>query len=273
MTDREDWWQQQNPQQDYGQYPQEPSWQRQQYDPAAHRQRMQSPQQPPWPQQAQTPLQGESGQRQGYGQPSYPPAQGYGQQPAWGEPSQRAYPPQQPSPLQSPPGRRRQPSWPAQHKLLTGILALAAVVVIAVAAVALGGTSKPSAAAAAAAKTETCKQQYAVWKTGPAKAGADKIVADLGKLQSAANAEDIPETDADLKAAGDDANALKAYPMPACADPAGYWPQVLTDIKAGGDNVGSASGLGGMILAMAPLKMVQQLETKLGAELKRTTAH
>ena len=61
--------------------------------------------------------------------------------------------------------------------------------------------------------------------------------------------------------------------MPACADPAKYWQQVLSEVKAGGDNAGSTSGLGGMLLALEPLKKVPPLETKLSAELKRTTVH
>ena len=57
--------------------------------------------------------------------------------------------------------------------------------------------------------------------------------------------------------------------MPACADPGGYWMQVLAHIKAAGDNAGSASGLGGLLLAEAPLKQVPGMEQKLTQELKR----
>lgn len=96
------------------------------------------------------------------------------------------------------------------------------------------------------------------------------MVADMQKMQSAANAEDIPETDAALKAAGNDAAAPQAHPMPACADPAGYWPQMLTDLKAAGDNAGSAPGLGGLMTAMAPIENMKPLESKLSAELART---
>lgn len=60
-------------------------------------------------------------------------------------------------------------------------------------------------------------------------------------------------------------------PAPACADPHGYWRQILARIKAAGDNAGTASGLTGLILAEAPLKAIPALEKKLDAELKRTT--
>lgn len=230
---------------------------------------------------------------QNWGQaPQYPP-QGYGQQypqdqpwrpqqydpyahqqrigsqqpapqaPSWEQPGHG----QPPSPGRQP-HRRGRSRWP----VYTGLGILFFVVAGGI-AYALAGHGSSAGPAAAVAKTETCKQQYAAWKASPAKAGADKMVAAMEKVQSAADAEDIPETDTDLKAAGNDAAALRAYPMPACADPAGYWPRILTDIKAGGDNAGAASGLGGMILAMEPLKKVQPLESKLTTELKRTTAH
>jgi hypothetical protein len=41
-------------------------------------------------------------------------------------------------------------------------------------------------------------------------------------------------------------------------------------IKAAGDNAGSASGLGGILLAEAPLKQVPGLQHKRSAELKQT---
>ncbi len=57
--------------------------------------------------------------------------------------------------------------------------------------------------------------------------------------------------------------------MPACADPGRYWGQVLALIKAAGDNAGSASGLGGLLLAEAPLKQLPGVEQKLSAEQKK----
>jgi hypothetical protein len=158
------------------------------------------------------------------------------------------------------PHRRRRSRAP----LYAGI---AAVIVIAGggAAYALTGSSGP-------AKPLTCKQQYAAWKTGPARDLAQRTLGPDGKaLQSAANSEDIPATVAALKTIGNDAIRLQQYPMPACADPAGYWTRMLADMKAAGDNAGSASGLGALVAAMAPMQQAQPLEAKLSAELKRTT--
>jgi hypothetical protein len=145
---------------------------------------------------------------------------------------------------------------------------IAALIIIAGggAAYALAGHGTGSASAA---KPLTCKQQYDAWKTGPTHAHGMQLDADLSKVSAAGNAEDITALTSALKTAGADATTLEQYPMPACADPGGYWAQMLARIKAAGDNAGSASGLGGILLAEAPLKQVPGLEQKLTAELKR----
>ena len=122
---------------------------------------------------------------------------------------------------------------------------------------------------ASAAKPLTCKQRYEAWKSGPAGAPGKQLEADLSKVSAAASAEDITVLTSALKTAGADATALEQYPMPACADPRGYWVQMLARIKASGDNAASASGLSALILAEVPLKEVPGLEAKLTAELKR----
>lgn len=143
--------------------------------------------------------------------------------------------------------------------------ALAAVVAL----TACGSHVASTTAAAAPAATESCHQQYEAWKTGPAKAEAKKLAGALRALQSAG--EDLVLVTDSLKRAGRIAHQLQAYPMPACADPAGYWRKTLADIRAGGDNASTSSGLGAVLLAMAPLKKAPALERKLAAELKTTT--
>lgn len=130
----------------------------------------------------------------------------------------------------------------------------------------------PAAAAHAAPAPRSCKQQYSEWKQGTARAEGKKLTAALQAVQSASAAEDLPAMTAALKTAGTEAAALGSYPMPACADPHGYWNAVLARIRAAGDNAGTASGLGALLLAGAPLKEVPGLEAKLTAELKQTTA-
>lgn len=192
------------------------------------------------------------------GQPQYPPQPSY--QP----------PPQYQQPQYQPPGYGSQfppPGPPRRHKKSRGYATwIAAGVVIGVAAagaavyVLHGSNSGPL----------TCAQQYANWKTGPANAPGKQLEAAAAGISAAGKSEDIAVMDSGLKALGADATTLQAYPMPACADPAGYWSQYLGAMKAAGDNAGTASGLGGLLLAEAPLKQVPAIQSKLTAELAQT---
>lgn len=191
---------------------------------------------------------------QQHGQPQYPPQYPPANAPQWqGQPQ---YAPQQPQRREPPPRRTWRAGWAAG-----GVL-------VALAAIAGGALYVHHDRASAGPLT--CAQQYTAWKTGPARAGADRLKADLSAFSAAGKSEDIPEMDSGLKAMGADATAMESYPMPKCADPAGYWPQTLAAMKASGDNAGSASGLGGLILAEAPLKNAAPLESKLSAELAKT---
>jgi hypothetical protein len=145
------------------------------------------------------------------------------------------------------------------------LAALAPAAALALAACGSSGNGSPSAAPPA-----SCHQQYETWKAGPARDAAKSLVAQLHAIQAAGTASDIPRLTAALKAAGRAAASAASYPMPHCADPHGYWEAILTRIRAAGDNAGSASGLGGLLLAMVPLKEVPAIEHKLGAELEQT---
>ena len=196
------------------------------------------------------------------------------------------YPPQQPDAprgpygYQQPPPFRdrllpgsgmRQPPPPNRHR---GLMAAAGITVGVIVLAALGfyvtrgrGVGRP---AAAAATTASCRQQYQAWKYGPARPDGKKLAAALNGVQSAGTSDDITLMRAGLKRAGRIAHRLQAYPMPHCADPAGYWAQTVADIRASGDNAGAATGLMGLIAAEVPLKKVPALEHKLQAEVKST---
>jgi hypothetical protein len=122
---------------DYGQPPrqsrQDEPWQPQEYDPVAYQQHT-GPQQGPVGQQ--WPREQPNRQQQPYGQPWPPQDQQYAPQlPPWQQ--QSAMPPQTPK------GQRRK-SWPARHKVLTGLIAFGALVVIGAAA---SASNKPSTTA------------------------------------------------------------------------------------------------------------------------------
>lgn len=125
-----------------------------------------------------------------------------------------------------------------------------------------------AAHSAAAAPGQSCKQQYQAWKNGPALPVSKKLTTALNAAQSDDAIPNVPETLKDLQAAGSAAAELARYPIPKCADPGGYWAEILSHIKAAGDNAASASGLQGLLLAEEPAKDLNSLGAKLDAELK-----
>ena len=76
-------------------------------------------------------------------------------------------------------------------------------------------------------------------------------------------------TDA-LNQAGTAASRLSAAPPPHCADPKGYYGQMLAKVTAAGDGAKAASGLSALITAAARLKAEPGIERKLKAELDQT---
>jgi hypothetical protein len=136
---------------------------------------------------------------------------------------------------------------------------------------ACGTQAASTSSAATPAASASCAQQYHAWKYGPARAQGKRLAKALESVQSAGSSDDMALMGAGLKRSGRLAHELQAYPMPACADPAGYWKRSLADIRAAGDNAGTATGFMGLIAAEVPLKKVPALERKLSAELKTTT--
>lgn len=179
--------------------------------------------------------------------------------PGQSRPPQQGYWPQQPPPQQ--PKHRR------SHGVLITVLVLVAILAAGGAAWALGGHHMPGQAAA---KPPSCHQQYLNWKSSMA---GDKAAlnTDLTALQTASTSDDIPQMDAALKQLGTDVTTIQGSPIPSCADPAGYWPQVLRDLKAASDNATSQPGMSGILAASGPVQLVKPLEGKLKTELARTT--
>ena len=170
--------------QDYGRrYPQDKPWQPQENDPFAYTQNaggqqgtggQQRPQQvPPW--------HGAQGsQRQPHGQPSPPQSQ--------------QYPPQVP-PGQQPPGMPPQPqpkrkSWPARHKVLTGLMAVGALIVIIAAASASNKPSTPVAdtGAATSSTSPSAAGSSAAASTTPSTPAAPASPSMTGAQQQAVDA-------------------------------------------------------------------------------------
>jgi hypothetical protein len=71
-----------------------------------------------------------------------------------------------------------------------------------------------------------------------------------------------------LKKVGRAVLSAGRYPIPACADPKGYWAALLMHVNAAAGNANSPSGSASVTLS---LKGVPEIEHKLDAELKITT--
>jgi hypothetical protein len=160
---------------------------------------------------------------------------------------------------------------------ITTVAVPAAVLIAAVAGCSSSAAPEPHTASASAstsaAAAQTCHQLYQAWKTGPEKAIVDgPLKTDLKHVQGAGANDDLSAMRKALISIGRDAKALRANPIPACADPKGYWPRFLSLLQASGDNARTASGLFGLVAAEAPLKKIVPVENKLSAELKATGA-
>jgi hypothetical protein len=133
------------------------------------------------------------------------------------------------------------------------------------------GTTTNAATGPIAAKPQSCHDIYNNWRLHSGQlAIVTRLKADLDALSTAGTAEDFPLTRTDMVKVGADARQLGTYKMPACADPAGIYPKWIAALEAVGDNAKSATGLGSILLALAPLKLVKTLTTQLAGELHKT---
>ena len=135
-----------------------------------------------------------------------------------------------------------------------------------------GTAARPSAGSTspAASARPTCHQQYETWKVRPVLLTAKKnLAADQKALNAAVSSSDMLKLGEAFKALGKVGTVMAANPMPACADPKGYWVSMGDALVAGADNAkAGGSGLAGLLIAEVPLKTLSGIEGKLSAELK-----
>ena len=144
-------------------------------------------------------------------------------------------------------------------------LALAAACVAIVGLTACSHNTAPTAATASHATvtpipTVSCNQQYSTWKHGQGKGLLDA----LNAVSSAETAGDAHVLTVALKKARPAVARAAHHPMPACADPMGYWSVLLMHVNAAVASTGSASSV------RAAMKDVPKIEHKLVAEVKHT---
>ena len=145
-------------------------------------------------------------------------------------------------------------------------LALAAAGAAVVGLTACSHTATPTAASAShstgtSAVPVSCSQQYHTWEHGSGKG----LITTLHAASVASTAGDPQVITATLKKVRPAVARASRYPVPACADPMGYWSVLLMHMNAAAASKGSAS------TARPAMKGVPGIEHELTAELKATT--
>jgi hypothetical protein len=145
---------------------------------------------------------------------------------------------------------------------------LAAVGAAAAGLTACSNTAAPAAPATPAAASAShgsvrvpvsCSQQYNTWEQGQGKG----LIAALDAVSSAATAGDIQVLMTTLKQTSPAIARAARHPVPACADPRGYWDVLLMHVTAAAATKSSTSSV------QAAMKDVPQIEQQLTAELKQ----
>jgi len=106
----------------------------------------------------------------------------------------------------------------------------------------------------------SCRQQYDTWQHGQGRG----VMAALDAVSTAGTAGDAHALTAALQKARPAVDRAAHHPIPACADPRGYWDVLLMHLSAAAASKGSASS------ARAAMTGVPKIEHELTTELKST---
>ena len=146
-------------------------------------------------------------------------------------------------------------------------IALATVGAAVVGLTACSNTAAPAAAPASHGATSvartpvSCGQQYTTWMHQHGKG----LIAALGAVSSAQTAGDARVLTITLRRARPAVTLAARHPVPACADPRGYWDVLLMHVSAAAAARHSPSSV------RAAMKDVPKIQRQLTAELKQTT--
>jgi hypothetical protein len=149
-------------------------------------------------------------------------------------------------------------------------IALAAVGAAVAGLTACSNTAAPAAPGAPAAASAShgsvrvpvsCSQQYRSWEQGPGKG----LMAAIHAVSVAGTAGDPQVLTVALTKAEPAVARGASHPVPACADPRGYWNVLLMHVNAAVSSKASASSV------RAAMQDVPKLENELTAELKGTS--
>jgi hypothetical protein len=143
-------------------------------------------------------------------------------------------------------------------------LAAAGAAVIGLAACSNSGTPAAglsSTGTAVAKAPVSCSKQYHAWRHGSGKG----VLAALDAVSSAESAGNTHVLRVALRKAKPSVTRAASHPVPACADPRGYWGVLLMHVNAAVASRNSATGM------QAAMKDVPSINSKLTTELKTTT--
>jgi hypothetical protein len=107
----------------------------------------------------------------------------------------------------------------------------------------------------------SCSQQYQAWEHGPGKG----LIAAIHAVSVAGTAGDSQVLTVTLEKARPAVARGARHPVPACADPRGYWSVLLMHVNAAVASKGSA------LSVRAAMQDVPRIENELTAELKDTS--
>ena len=128
---------------------------------------------------------------------------------------------------------------------------------------AIGHTSKPTAAPPShrsVRPSASCNRQYDTWKHGQGKG----LMTALDAVISAQAAGDTRALTTTLKKSRSAVSRGASHPVPACADPRGYWNVLLMHVNAAAATKASPSSV------RAAMKGVPKIQRQLTSELKQT---
>ena len=150
-----------------------------------------------------------------------------------------------------------------EHPLKRTFLVAVGVAAIGAGLTACSHAAAPTAASAGHGTVRTpvsCSQQYHTWRQGQGKG----LIAALRAVSSAETAGDTKVLTVTLQRVKPAVARAAHHPVPACADPRGYWDVLLMHVNAAAATKQSVSSV------RAAMKGVPAIEHQLTAELKQT---
>jgi hypothetical protein len=131
-------------------------------------------------------------------------------------------------------------------------------------------SSSPTASTVAGT-TAACAQQYHAWQNGPAHSAIIKFEAAQQVLAKDSSSGHPALIAAALNLLGQQATALARFPVPPCADPHGFFANLLSQVVTVTGQVGPNATVADLQQAISQLGSVFSLESDFTAEVKQTT--